>query len=172
MKDRLTVGKQSDQIQVTTRRNTMVSIEVKFNEAIEALDKVGKRAKFEEKRKAGSPVEVQLNLAETILKESRVIRKHNGAVDNGHETFTESTHSISEGYVQEADGKNMFAAGDAVIMESLGLSAEQQRVLTGKQPAEYANLTEAQKRDFDFARACGISEADAVKLTKLTPISR
>ncbi len=139
----------------------MVSIEVKFNEALEALDKVGKRAKFEEKRKAGSPVEVQLNLAETILKESRVIRKHNGSADNGHETFTESTNSINEGYLQETDGKNIFAGGDKIMDEALGFSAEEQRVLAGQPPAEYANLSEAQKCDFNFARLIGISEVDA-----------
>ena len=74
------------------------SIETKLNEALGALDKVGKRAKFDEqlkpiKEKAeGKPVaiETQLTLAEAILKESnikritevaaqRTINKHNGA---------------------------------------------------------------------------------------------
>ena|ERR1700685_2665390 len=151
----------------------MVSVDVKLNEAIEALDKVGKRAKFEETRKAGSPVEVQLNLAETILKESRVIRKHNGAV----ETFVEGNpfnqsrgSSFSEGYVQETT--NPFAGGDKIINEALGLSAEEQRVLAGQPPAEYATLTEAQKRDFDFARLIGISEVDAFKVAKIASIGR
>jgi len=149
----------------------MVSVEVKLTEALEALDKVGKRAKFEEKRKAGSPIEVQLNLAETILKESRVIRKHNGAA----ELFVEGSpfnrdHSFSEGYVQETT--DPYAGGDKIINESLGYTAEQQRVLNGQPPAEYANLTEAQKRDFDFARLIGISEADALKVVKITSISR
>jgi hypothetical protein len=146
----------------------MVSVDVKFNEALEALDKVGKRAKFEEKRKAGSPIEVQLNLAETILKESRVIRKHNGAADNGYETFTESANSINKGYFQETEGKSVLEKCDKILNESLGFSAEEQRVLAGQPPAEYANLTEAQKRDFDFARLIGISEVDAFKVAKIT----
>jgi len=150
----------------------MVSIEVKFTEALEALDKVGKRAKYEEKADKLTTIESKLTCAEQVLKESRVIRKHNGAADNEHETFTESTNSINTGYFQETDGKNVYAAADKIIHESLGFTAEQQRVLNGQPPAEYAHLSEAQKCDFNFARSIGISEVDAFKLTKLTGRNR
>lgn len=63
---------------------------------------------------------------------------------------------------------NIFAGGDAIINESLGLTADEQRVLTGKQPAQYVNLTAKQKSEFDFNRLIGISEADALRLTKIT----
>jgi hypothetical protein len=37
-----------------------------------------------------------------------------------------------------------------------------------EQPAAYTKLNEAQKKEYDFARAIGISEADAFKLVKIT----
>ena len=155
----------------------MKSIEVKFNEALAALDKAGKRAKFNEKKKAGSPIEVQLNCAEAILKESRIIPKHNGADDN----FVEGSpfnneHSFSEGYVAEADStrKDIFAEGDRVLMESLTHPITKQRIteadkrkLTGGLPAEVAALSEAKQRTYREARMFGISEADAFRLTNI-----
>jgi hypothetical protein len=89
-------------------------------------------------------------------KTKRTIRKHNGAADNGNDPFTETTTRT-----------NIFAKGDKIINESLGLTAEQQRVLNGKQPAAYDNFTAKQKNNFDFARLIGLSEANAFKVAKL-----
>jgi hypothetical protein len=157
----------------------MKSIEIKFNEALAALDKAGKRAKFEEKKKAGSPIEVQLNCAEAILKESRIIPKHNGADDN----FVEGSpfnneHSFSEGYVAEADNKDVFGEGDRILMESMNypphhplagqrITEADKRKLTGGLPAEVAKLSEAKQRTYKEARMFGISEADAFRLTNI-----
>ncbi|HEX6822680.1 MAG TPA: hypothetical protein VF123_11530 [Candidatus Sulfotelmatobacter sp.] len=90
------------------------------------------------------------------------IKKHNGAADNGGTVITEAN-------------KNTFAKGDKIMADGLLklgkiTEAEHARML-GKQPAEYDKLTEAQRREFDFARLIGISEADAFKLAKLTGTS-
>jgi hypothetical protein len=175
------------------------SIETKLNEALGALDKVGKRAKFDEqlkpiKEKAeGKPVaiETQLTLAEAILKESnikritevaaqRTINKHNGA----SETFVEGNpfnegrgSSFSEGYFQEeVANNNPFAKGDKLILEAMekrgDITSEQKRVALGLPPAEFANLNESQQREYKQARMLGFSEADALKLSKMTAVGR
>ena len=59
------------------------------------------------------------------------------------------------------------AASDKMLHEAMGLSAEQHRILTGGKPAEYANLTEKQRKDFDFARLIGLSESDALKVATI-----
>ena len=64
----------------------MKSIEVKFNEALAAIDAAGKRKKFEETVRSGSPIEAKLNAAHTILKEVGV------DIDN-LEKFIESAKS-------------------------------------------------------------------------------
>jgi hypothetical protein len=96
----------------------------------------------------------------------RTIAKHNGAAHNfvegspfnegGSSTITETTTR-----------KDIFAGGDAIINESLGLTADQQRALSGKQPTAYDTLTAKQKKDFDFARLIGLNEADSFKVAKL-----
>jgi hypothetical protein len=153
----------------------MKSIEIQLNEALQALDKAGKRQKFEEKKRAGSPIEVQLNCAEAILRESRIIRKHNGA----DEKFVEGSpfngeHSFSEGYVAEANNKDIFGEGERILMESLTHPITKQRIteadkrkLTGGLPAEVAALSEAKQRTYKEARMFGISEADAFRLTNI-----
>lgn len=169
----------------------MKSVEVKLNEALEALKKAGKRKEFEEKinplkEKLGLvPVEQQLNCAEEVLKaagvvrESHPIKKNNGAGDNyveGNplrataEEFRESSNNFSPGYIKEV--KNPFAKGDKIMFDHMlktgQITEAQHRKMTGQKPVGYDALTEAQRKDFDFSVRIGISEADAFKLTKLT----
>ena len=140
----------------------MKSVEIKFNEALSALDKIGKRQVFNEKASKLTTIETKLNAAEEILKGSRYIRKFNGASDNGHD----------DGYVREAANSNSVTEGDKLILEAMqsrgDITADQVRVALGQPPAEYANFTEAQKKEFDFARSIGISEVDALRLAKMT----
>jgi hypothetical protein len=163
----------------------MKSVEIKFTEALAALDKAGKRSKFDAKlndikeRANGKlpTIEVQLNLADETLKESRIIAKHNGAAEtfvegNPFNEFRSST--FSEGYVQETNVP--FAETDKSlfdILESRGeMTAEQKRVALGQPPSAYTNLTEAQRKEYDFARSIRISEADALKLAKMVLVGR
>lgn len=137
----------------------MKSPEILLNEALAALETVGKKQKFLEKRKAGTPIEVQLNLAETILKESKVIRYHNGAADNGHgELLTESGGS----YVSEVtDPRELQVKG---YMLSCNINEAEARKVLGLAPKE---LNRAQAAEYMFAVRCGISESDAMKLVTL-----
>lgn len=57
--------------------------------------------------------------------------------------------------------KDIFAKGDKVLREALGIPEV-------KPSAEYEKLTEGQKKEFDFARAIGISESDAFTVVKIT----
>jgi hypothetical protein len=50
----------------------MKSIEVQFNEALEAIDKAGKRKRFDEKVRSGMSIETKLNVAQAVLKEAGV----------------------------------------------------------------------------------------------------
>ena len=48
------------------------------------------------------------------------------------------------------------------------LTEADKRKLLGERPAEYTNLSESQRKEFDFNRMIGISEADCFKLAKIT----
>lgn len=92
------------------------------------------------------------------------IKKNNGAGD----TFTEGNpfnggRGSSATAITEASStrKDIFAKGDKIIKEALGITE-------AKPSAEYAMLTEGQRKEFDFARAIGISEADAYKVVAIT----
>jgi hypothetical protein len=110
----------------------------------------------------------------------RTIRKYNGAAHNGYEKFREADYSQQTGksLIRGNDGGPILEC-DRLLVESLThptehrkLTEAEKRKLLGLPPAEYDNFTEAQKKDFDFARAVGISEADALKLSGMTMIGR
>jgi hypothetical protein len=161
----------------------MKSVEIKFNEALAAIDKAGKRKQFDEKAKTCTTIEGKLNAAEAVLKdagvvrESRPVRKNNGAGDNYSEgnpfrpaeEFRESSNNFSPGYMKE--NANPCAKGDKVMFDWMlkvgKITEADYRKLTGQKPAEYDRLTEQQRKEFDFARAVGISEADCLKLAKM-----
>jgi hypothetical protein len=174
----------------------MKSVEVKFAEAMDALKKAGKAGQFESKlnpiketaKVAGKTVsiEVQLNLAEAVLKDAGVVRtkestpikKNNGAGDNfveGNplgvtvEEFRESSNSFSPGYIKETT--NPCQKGDKIMADWMlkngKINESQHRKLTGQKPEGYEKLSEAQKKEFDFARLIGISESDAFKLANI-----
>jgi hypothetical protein len=83
----------------------MKSIEIKFNEALEALDKAGKRKQFDEKVRSGMAIETKLNVAETVLKEA--------GVDISHlEEFRESVDFAAKiETLRERQYKNALASG-------------------------------------------------------------
>lgn len=162
----------------------MKSVEIKFNEALAAVDKAGKRKQFDEKLQTGMTIETKLNVAEAVLKgagivrESRPVRKNNGAGDNyveGNplgltaEEFRESSNNFSPGYIKETT--NPCAKGDKIMFDGWlkagKITEADYRKLTGQKPAEYDRLTEQQRKEFDSARTLGISEADAFKLAKM-----
>lgn len=177
------------------------SIHVKLNEALEALDKAGKRKQYNEKVQPQMNVESRLNLAEAILsgkstptKESASrfleelveaqreygvlfggqpavsneivkppIVKHNGVADNG---------GASVGMTENNTRKDIFAKGDKVMFDSMLrrgeiTEAEHCKLTTGK-PAEYKQLSEAQKKEFDIAQFVGINEADCLRLARMS----
>lgn len=156
----------------------MKSLEVKFAEAMDAVKKAGRTKQFDEKVKGCTTIEAKLNAAEAVLKdagvvrESQPIKKNNGTLDTFVEgnPFGRTAEEFSTGYVKET--KNPFAKGDKIMydvwLKEGRITEADHRKLTGQKPVEYDNLTEAQKKDFDFSRAIGISESDAFKLARMT----
>ena len=160
----------------------MKSIEIKFNEALAAIDKAGKRKTFDEKAKACTTIESKLNAAEAVLqdvgvvraKESRPIKKNNGADDNFAEgnpfrPVEEFRENFSAGYVKEAN--KVCPKGDKIMIDHMlkrgEITEAQHRKLLGLKPVEYDQLNEVQRKEFDFACMCGISESDAFKLARM-----
>lgn len=154
----------------------MKSVETKFAEALTALKIAGRTKKFDEASKTCTTIESKLIAAEAVLAEKGIVReavkKNNGAAEN----FVENNpwngdrgNSFSEGYIKETT--NPCAKGDKIMFDSWlkegSITEAQYRKLTGQKPEGYDKLTEAQRREFDFARKCGISEADAFKLVKI-----
>jgi hypothetical protein len=131
----------------------MKSVEIKFNEALEALRKAGKLETFNEKSAQSATIETKLNLAEAILKESRVIRKHNGAADNGGQTF-------SEGFVKEPDPREALLKSYIAT----GVSEAEARKIVGlpKSKAEQLKLNPIEFRQFSAYLAGGMKEAEAL----------
>jgi hypothetical protein len=139
---------------VTERKEAqanMKSIEVLFTEALDALRAAGKMELFNERSAPLKAIEPKLNCAVQILKESRIILKHNGKADNG---------DFSEGFVKE--NHDPYAGGDRIINESLGLSEVQIRRIEGRAPAEIEALGEAAIREYKFCIGINLTEAQAV----------
>ena len=187
----------------------MKSIYNKLAEALDALDKAGKRKQFNEKVQPQMTTESRLNLAESILGEKIAdkfgdvkkestnplqlvdieeakrdhailfglepktttkegaahIKKNNGAAANFVEgspfNGDRSKAPITETNKSKEHVGKSGKSGDQILRESLGIPEV-------KPSSEYDNLTEAQKREFNFARLIGISEADSFKLVKIT----
>jgi hypothetical protein len=100
----------------------------------------------------------------TPVKEStrpRYVKKNNGAMDNGHVPVIESRRPLVP-----------FAKADRLMREADfkrgAITAEQLRMLNGDEHPEVASLTESQKKEYRFARLTGTSEADALRLVKIT----
>lgn len=164
----------------------MKDINTRFAEAVEALKKAGRTKKYEEVSKTfttTTPIEAKLNAADAILKdagivrESRPVKKNNGAGDNFVEgnplglKVEEFRENFSTGYIKETT--NPCAKGDKVLFDGLlklgKITEAEHRKLTGNnKPEGYDKLSEQQRKDFDFAKAIGLSESDAFKLTKMT----
>lgn len=67
----------------------MKSIEVQFNEALDAIDKAGKRSQFDTKVRSGMSIETKLNVANAVLKEA-------GVDIYNLEEFRESANSVAK----------------------------------------------------------------------------
>jgi hypothetical protein len=106
----------------------------------------------------------------TTNKESAApIRKHNGTADNFNEGNPLHRSEGRPAQVTETNN-DTCSKGDKVLADGflkLGKISESEHAqLVGKKPVGYERLTTAQRRDFDFARLVGISEADAFKLVE------
>jgi hypothetical protein len=113
------------------------------------------------------------------VRESKPVKKNNGAADNYVEgnpvgptaqEFRESSNNFSPGYIKETT--NPCAKGDKIMFDAWlkegKITEAEYSKLTGNKPEGYEKLSEKQRKDFDFARAIGISEADAFKVAKMT----
>lgn len=112
-------------------------------------------------------------LESTNKKSVRNIKKNNGGAAN----FVEGSPlngdrgdaTITENNTRQAKA---VAKGDKALADGLlklgKITEAEHRKLTGCKPEGYEQLSEAQRKDFDFARLVGISEADAFKLVKIT----
>lgn len=124
--------------------------------------------------------EDQRKLAESILQgeiKEATTRKHNGAVENfveGSPFNGDRGNNFSPGYTKHNTAKDVAAKSDKVMFDHMlkrgEITEAQHRKLTGQKPLGYEKLSEQQRRDFDFACAIGISEADAFKLADITTI--
>jgi hypothetical protein len=159
------------------RTLNMKSYEVRLNEALEHLKKTSE-SKFNEVSEKLTElfpnIKAQAYLAEEaagfkeVDKASRTVPKYNGESHNSY--FTESASTFTESSLSMGLGKPI-TSGDKLIAESMfergEITAEQKRQLLGEEPPEVANLSEAKRESYRTARSFGISEADALRLTKI-----
>jgi hypothetical protein len=149
----------------------MKSMYTRFNEALAAVKKAGRTKQYEEASKtftSTTTIETKLNAAEAVLKNAGVVPTNEST--SKVEEFREDSNNFAPGYVKEV--KDPCAKGDKVLFDGLlklgSITEAEHSKLTGKKPEGYDKLSEQQRRDFDFARAVGLSEADAFTLTKMT----
>jgi hypothetical protein len=132
---------------------------------------------FSEQRKknANMGYEEQLKLAEAILSGEfkPPTKKNNGGSDNFNESNPwngDRTNNFSPGYITETT--NPCEKGDKIMIDWLlnngKITEAQHRKLTGQKPEGYEQLSEQQRKEFDFARLIGISESDAFKVARIT----
>ena len=106
----------------------------------------------------------------TTNKESKPpIKKNNGTAEN----FVEGSPFNGDRSKAATNNtrKDTLAKGDKVLFDGLlkvgSITEAEHRKLTGSKPEGYDKLSETQRKEFDFARAVGISEADSFKLAKM-----
>lgn len=105
----------------------------------------------------------------TTNKEAAPIKKHNGSGDNfieGNPFNGDRKQTITE---NKTDVRTRVDKATADGLLKCGSITEAEHAkLVGKKPAGYEQLSEQQRKDYDFARLIGISEADAFKVAKLS----
>lgn len=127
----------------------MKSMEVLLSETLGAMSEKQKAAFFE-KRQKGMPIEGQVSLAkECLAQESfgQPIKRNNGA----------------SSYVEESEFSE--SKSEQMLAELMELSRPQ--AFKGSVALkEVSALTESQKKEFEFCRLLGMSEADSLKSAK------
>ncbi len=171
----------------------MISTEEKFACVCEALKSKGDFAKFTERSKTITGVEAKLNCALVVLKEtagivecttpegkwdlklatkesfteSGRVKKNNGVLD----TFVEGDplRETPRFSYEAVDGNvSLRSKTDRLLCESLGFTKEQTNKVCGAPDNMPDDLTEGQREEFRFCRSIGISEADALRVVKIT----
>jgi hypothetical protein len=135
------------------------NIQEVLNGHLKALDKAGKRKQFEELMKEDSSVEVQINLAATILQETGVIPNHRSGPTN--------ESSFSEGFDFKGDGRELRVHSTMVLghlseadaRRSLGLPTT-----SGAEVRSKLKLTENESRQYVAYVRRGESEAAALAM--------
>lgn len=160
----------------------MKSLETKFAEAMDAIKKAKCTKQYEEASKTfttTTTIETKLNAAEAVLadagvvREAQPIKKNNGRVENFVEgsPFNEG-REFSPGYVQGNTAAHLTEKSNKALADGLlkigKITEAEYAKMTGAKPEGYDKLTDQQRKDFDFARLIGISEADAFKVAKLS----
>ncbi len=164
----------------------MKSVETKFNEALSALDKAGKRKQFDQKVQAGWTIETKLNCALTVLEGSGIVesisesgwgltfkkvapvKKNNGIGDNFLEgnPFNETRPTVTN--ITEADP--IIKEKEATVKslcESHGMTEVEARGIMGLPAKTPDGLTKRQATEYHLVRAMGLNEADAIALVKV-----
>jgi hypothetical protein len=129
----------------------MKSLESLLAEAVGKMTP-DQRQKFIAAKTTGMPIEGILNLAESIcgetsVRESRAIRRNNG------------------GQRVEESGDFSMEKADEILFEGLR-KARPQAWTEVKESPEASGLTESQRKDYDFCRLLGMSEADSLRSVK------
>jgi len=131
----------------------MENLEAKLGSLIQEMSPAQLKA-YRAKTQGGETVETLLNIAEAAIEEfpaginepGHKIRRNNGA-----------TH------VQE--NREPFAEADRILLEGIRARRPQAFQVSERATAEKAQasaLTESQKKDYEFCKLIGMSEADAL----------
>jgi hypothetical protein len=137
-----------------------------FNETLAEIRKSpAKEKKFRSLVPLGAkvPVEVQLNCAKEVLagkveEAQRTTTKHNGEADNATE-FQESADSFSEA----TDPREKQVAG---YMAACAITEAEARSVLRLAPKEIVELGRQAVVDYEFGKACNLSEAQAIESAK------
>jgi hypothetical protein len=138
---------------------------VQESESVEDIEEV--------KRDCPFLFDVEPRSQATTKESAAPVRKHNGSAENfveGSPFNGDRGRSFSAGYIikEVAD----LGKGDKIMFDGLlklgKITEAEHSKLTGAKPDGYNQLTEQQKKEFDFARLIGISESDAFRVAKMT----
>lgn len=107
----------------------------------------------------------------TTKEKAQPIKKNNGAAEN----FVEGSPFNGDrgnATTESNPRKDVCSTSDKILFDGLlklgKITEAEHRKLTGKKPEGYEQLSEQQRKEFDFARLIGIGEADAFTLAKMT----
>jgi hypothetical protein len=146
----------------------MISLESRLAEAVSKMKratlKKWREETYHDENGGRLTLEAQINVAESLLREDGEVAVREPAMRGSIRR-----HNGGGAYVSESS-RDPYAEGDRILMEGIKARRPQAFQEAKEGGPEGPALSESQRREYEFCKLLGMSEADAVKVAKSTAL--